>query len=160
LCLSLWLSVCGLIPTRANFLERFNFESLVYPRLGVVSLKHYLKCPCRRIAWSSSPWLTRFDYLFISLIEVLSACRLWIWTTVVEVLVIFFAIRKSVVIGPGVVLFNVVVDCVVLYILCVGLYVVYWDFLCLYYGFLPSFYVHFSVIVVLVVGRISFILYL
>jgi hypothetical protein len=56
------------------------------------------------------------------LIEVLSACRLWIWTTVVEVLVIFFAIRKSVVIGPGVVLFNVVVDCVVLYILCVGPY--------------------------------------
>ena len=158
--MSLWLSVCGLIPTRANFLERFNFESLVYPHLGVVSLKHYLECPCRRIAWSSSPWLTRFDYLFISLIEVLSAYRLWIWTTVVEVFVIFFAIHKSIVIGPGVVLFNVVVDCVVLYILCVGLYVVYCDFLCLYYGFLPSFYVHFSVIVVLVVGRISFILYL
>ena len=34
--------------------------------------------------------------------------------------------------GPCVVLFNVVVGCVVLYVLCVVLSVVSWDFLCLY----------------------------
>ena len=55
--------------------------------------------------------------------------------------------------GPYVVLFNVVVGCVVLYVLCVVLSVVSWDFLCLYCGFLPCFDVPFSVFVALVAGR-------
>jgi hypothetical protein len=56
--------------------------------------------------------------------------------------------------GPCVILFNIVVGCVVLYVLCVVLIVVFWDFLCLYYGFLTSLGVPFFVIVDLVVGRI------
>ncbi len=59
-----WQSVCGLIPSQAKFLKRFNFESLVF-------LKHcFIECPCRRISWSSSPWITRFKFLFTSLDEV------------------------------------------------------------------------------------------
>ena len=66
-----WQSICGLIPFQAKFLKRFNFESFVYRRLGVEFLKHYfIECPCRRIAWSSSPWITRFEFLFTSLDEV------------------------------------------------------------------------------------------
>ena len=58
-------------------------------------------------------------------------------------------------------LFNVVVVLyVVVYVLCVVFSVVSWDFLCVYCGFLPSFDVPFSVIVALVTGRISLILYI
>ena len=73
-----WQSICGLIPFQAKFLKRFNFESFVYRRLGVEFLKHYfIECPCRRIAWSSSPWITRFEFLFTSLDEVWPAYLLW-----------------------------------------------------------------------------------
>jgi hypothetical protein len=94
--LFIWQSVCGLISSQAKFLERFNFESHVYPRLGVEFLKHYLiECPCRRIAWSWSPWITRFEFLFTSLDEVWPACLLWSWINIVgEVLIVFFAICK------------------------------------------------------------------
>ena len=92
--------------------------------------------------------------MFIISVEVLPACLLWIWTTLFgEVLVVFFAICKSLVMGPYVVLFNVVVGYVVLYVLCIVLSVVFWDFLCLYSGFLPCFDVPFSVVVALVAGR-------
>jgi hypothetical protein len=57
--------------------------------------------------------------------------------------------------GPCVILFNVVVVCVVLYVLCLTLSFVAWDVLCLYCGFLPSIDVPIFVIVALVAGRIS-----
>ena len=76
--LSLWQLVCGLIPVGAKLLERFNFESFAYSCLGVESLKNCLEYPCRRIAWSWSVWLTRFEYLFISSVEGLPPCLLWI----------------------------------------------------------------------------------
>ena len=156
-----WQSVCGLIPFQAKFLKRFNFESLVYPRLGVEFLKYYfIECPCRRIAWSSSPWITRFEFLFTSLDEVWPAYLLWSWINLVaEVLAIFFAIYKYFVMGHCIVVFNIVVVlCIVLYVVCVVLSIVSWSFMCVYCGFLPRFDVPFCVVVTLVAGRISLIL--
>ena len=94
--LFIWQVVCGLISFQAKFLKRFKFESLVYPRLGVEFLKHYLiECSCRRIVWFSSPWITQFKFLFTSLNEVWPTYLLWSWINLVaEVLVVFFAIYK------------------------------------------------------------------
>ena len=81
---------------------------------------------------------------------------LWSWINfVAKVLVVFFAICKYFVMGHC-----VVVLCIVLYVVCVVLSVVSWSFMCVYCGFLPRFDVPFYVVVTLIAGKISLILYL